>query len=165
MHEPSRNWDSLVYAFARPSTPTTWEQRAVRNDFRASDEFGRARRVLVLRDGRIPCLQPYATNEVYADGYVFVGADDAILPGSPPHTAATVTARGDITVILGPGCPRTVNVTGSGLLGTQPLPPVHATPDASGLLIVPARGLPAGAYFVTVDAPGLTMRVKTVVVD
>jgi hypothetical protein len=74
---PEAGDDSLVYAYTRSSTPTTWEARGVYNDYGITGEFGGEIERSVDCNGGYIVYREYAEENVWCDAYNFVtGVDE-----------------------------------------------------------------------------------------
>jgi len=76
MHEQSVNADTLVYAFTSPGTPTLWDQRATRNDYRAADDIGAVLGFSRVCMGGYIAYMRHQSTEAYFDGYCFLGTPE-----------------------------------------------------------------------------------------
>jgi hypothetical protein len=154
MHEPSRNWDTLVYAFARPGSPADWEQRAVRNELRATDEFGAKVGYSRASMGGYVAYVRYNTGEVYFDGYSFVGAQEprhgphrpvsptTILGGARWACQLTLDRRSFVRATLYDGTGRRIR----GVLS-------RVVDAGTSTIWIPTAALPASRYYLIVRTP------------
>jgi hypothetical protein len=160
MHEPSCNWDTLVYAFCRPESPTTWEQRSSLNNFRASRHVGAVVEYSPMHFGGCIAYANYTGDRLYFDAYGFTGIEDkqtvptrqfpldVRLVGS--ELRIELAADGRVTVTMLDCAGRVVARPFDGRLKAG----LHQRPLHFGEF---ARG----CYFVRVDAAGATRTVKT----
>jgi hypothetical protein len=163
MHEPSRNWDTLVYAFTRPGTPTVWEDRAVRNENRTSDVVGAKVGFSNVCMGGYAAYVKYGVNQVYFDGYNFVGASE---PPTPTAQRAPATARlsdGCVHVLLHLDHHGQVRIAAFDCTGRM-VARLFNGPLRSGLhqLNLPVC-VPAGCLLLRIEAPGCIGTAKLVV--
>jgi len=73
MREATTNWDTIVYAYARASNPTTWEDRGEYNDHRNTGEVSHDIGYSRLTNGGFIAYREYASGKVWFDGYDFTG--------------------------------------------------------------------------------------------
>jgi hypothetical protein len=73
MPETTTTWDTIVYGFARPASPDSWEQRGTYNDYRntgeVSHDIGQSSRT----GGGYIAYRQYGSAKVWFDGYDFTG--------------------------------------------------------------------------------------------
>ena len=163
MHEPSRNWDTLVYAFARPSTPLVWEDRAVRNESRSSDAIGAGVGFSRTCMGGYVAYTMHSFYRVYYDGYSLVGAPEPPVPPRGSHLAAVVVRGGSVDLRLDierAGPVRIAAFDGAGRMIARPF---------KGMLSGGAHRVrlqlhaPAGCVLLRIDTPGNSETTKLVV--
>ena len=149
MHEPSRNWDTVVYAYARAEAPALWEQRAARNEFRASDEFGAKVGFSWTSMGGYVTYSQFGSRDVYFDGYGLVGTEDAPVGRQHPPGGATVIRGRELVLHLGTaaGRPRVRLTDCLGRVVWTGAPNL----DQNGRVLVPVGDLPAGVYLAVPD--------------
>lgn len=157
--EPTRNWDTLIYAFTRAASPQVWEQRQWLNNFRASDRIG------AVVDFCPPLLGGFLAyvNEMrtalYRDGYGFTGiADD----GSVAGDACRAAFLGD-ELLLSLASPGRVRVTLYDCAGRRAGRGFDGRLAAGRhvLRLAPAGGA-AGCYFARVQIGGRSTAAKLV---
>ena len=161
MHEPTRNWDTLVYAFCRPESPTTWEQRGSLNNFRASRHIGAAAEYSPMHLGGCVAYVNYAGNRLYFDAYGFTGIEDEqpVPTGQSPFDVRLVGS--ELRLVLANGCRVTATMLdGVGRFVSRPFDGrLDAGPHR---LSLPVEELAGGCYFIRVNAAGATRTVKAV---
>jgi hypothetical protein len=162
MHEPSKNWDTLVYAYARPGSPTSWEGRATLNGFRASDLVGAKAGYSIATDGGFLTYGTYTGNSIYFDGYHFVGTSDDTRAGSVPAVQARL-AWGDSRLDLDLGCPARIRIVGYDCCGRS-VGVLYAGSLAAGSHTLELRvgDLRAGVYYLDIGTDAVHQVAKMV---
>jgi len=141
------SYDTLVYAFCRAETPSTWEQRNTLNNFSASTSVGAVVDYDAFRFGGCAAYVDSAIRRVYFDSYGFTDVEDQQPWAVPGVTAALFGS--DLTMNLARECRATVTVTDcSGRIISRPFDG-HLGTGAHRLPVLP-DGVPAGCYFVSV---------------
>jgi hypothetical protein len=70
---PETGPDSLVYGFSRTTSPTTWEDRGVHNDYSITGEYGGRVEYSSDCSGGYLVYREYASTEGWCDAYDFTG--------------------------------------------------------------------------------------------
>ena len=147
--------DSLVYAFTRNTSPTTWEDRGVWNDYSITGEFGGEVEYSSDCLGGYLVYREYASPNVWCDAYNFTGIEenkiDAVrnfinLAPNPARDFArlTYTTRqdGNVSISMYDATGRLVNNL------------INEAQSAGEYTIdISSRNLAAGIYFVKVETP------------
>jgi len=82
---PETGPDSVVYAFSRTTSPTTWEDRGVYNDHGITSEYGARVEHSYDCSGGYLVYREYASRNIWCDAFDFSGIDEDIdiVTGSP----------------------------------------------------------------------------------
>ena len=164
MHEPSADWDTIVYAYTTTADPTSWQERATPNDFRQTSEYGAAVDRSNIVAGGVVVYRLYAASDIYIDGYNTIGVAEGERPaaGQPtPVRVATLLGPDSgvrlslaraarVSALLRDGTGRVVERVHEGLLETGE----HALPLG--------QGLSAGIYFLDLSIDGERQTTKLV---
>jgi hypothetical protein len=163
MPEPTRERDSLVYAYSRPVGPNAWEGRAVRNDFRMVLGIGAQVGYSWLTSGGYLAYAKLNTDQVWFDGYRITATEDErpARPGSGP--AAVISRGGNVTLRFGLASAADVSIllfdaggrAGGRLYRGRLGPGQHALNVALG-------NRPPGVYYCLVDLGERVERVRIV---
>ncbi len=166
MHEPTTSWDTVVYAWTRPTDPTTWEGRDTPNNHRQTGEFGaKVDRSDELQGGYI-VYRHYAETEVYADGWNF---PSGLAEGEEPTPGERNVVR--VATLLGRDAgislslARSARVTARLRDGTgRVIQHVHDGFLDSGRhrLPIDTRKLSAGIYFLELELDGERQTAKLI---
>ena len=163
MHEPSRNWDTLVYAFARSGTPSVWEDRAVRNENRASDVIGAKVGFSEACMGGYVAYVKYGVNEVYFDGYNLVGVSESPPPADWSMPTAALIRGGNVNVGVHLDRAGQVRITAFDCTGRAAARLFNGPlPSGAHQLDLPLRAA-AGCYLLRIETPGHVGTAKLVV--
>ncbi|MCK4233527.1 T9SS type A sorting domain-containing protein, partial [candidate division WOR-3 bacterium] len=152
---PETGPDSLVYAFSTTSSPTTWEDRGVHNDYSITGEFGA--RVEYSSDclGGYLVYRQYASPNAWCDAYDFTGiAEDVGKPSgslfslapNPSKNLAKLTyivqKEGNVKISLYDATGRSVD----NLVN-------EAKPAGEHTITIDTKNRSAGIYFIKVETP------------
>jgi hypothetical protein len=163
MHEPSKNWDTLVYAYARPGSPTSWEGRATLNGLRASDQYGAKVGYSVAADGGFLAYGTYSGDYVYFDGYHFVGTDDNDISGADPDGLSAKAIWGKPLLQLNLARPEHVMASAFDACGRTVGVLYYGRLDAGNhRLELNARRLKAGVYYLRIRTDSVRRVTKMV---
>jgi len=163
MHEPSRNWDTLVYAFTRPDAPSAWEGRAVRNENRASDVVGAKVGFSTACMGGYVAYVKYGANQTFFDGYNFVGKAESPPPADWPMPTAAVIRGGNVNVKLHMNRAGQVRIAAFDCAGRMAARLFNGSLSSGAhQLSLPLR-VPAGCILLRVETPGHVGTAKLVV--
>ncbi|MFO7674980.1 MAG: hypothetical protein R6X12_01480 [bacterium] len=163
MPEPTRNRDSLVYAYSRPVGPNVWEGRGVRNDFRMVLGIGAQVGYSWLTSGGYLGYAKLDTDQVWFDGYHFTAIEEQ-RPSRPGSGQAAVVSRGGVAILrFGLAASADVSITlfdaggraGGRLYRGRLGPGQHVVSVALG-------DRPPGVYYCLVDSGERVERVKVV---
>jgi hypothetical protein len=154
MHEPSRNWDTLVYAFTRPGTPSVWEDRAVRNENRASDVIGARVGFSNANMGGYVAYVKYGTNQVYFDGYNFVGASESPLPADWTMPTAALLRGGNVIVRLHMDRAGQVRIAAFDCTGRMAARLFNRSLSRGAQQLSFQLRVPSGCYLIRIETPG-----------
>jgi hypothetical protein len=153
MHEPSRNWDTLVYAFTRPGTPSVWEDRARRNENRASDVVGAKVGFSEACMGGYVAYVKYGTNQVYFDGYNFVGQSESPPPDDWSLPTAVLARGGNVDVRLHMDRAGQVRIAAFDCTGRMSARLFNGSlPSGAHQLSLPLH-VPAGCVLIRIETP------------
>ena len=155
------SWDTLVYSFARPTSPMVWEERGAHADFSAVPALGAVAGYSSVNRGGYVAYVARNSRTVWFDGYLLVGVeqeyDGRLRPPfvnvRPSRAGATIRffleTRAEVRVRLYGVSGRLVGETFQGEMepGGQSLPLEFGV-------------LPSGAYFCVVDIGGRTQCAK-----
>jgi hypothetical protein len=163
MHEPSKSWDTLVYAFARPSTPTVWEDRGVRNEIRASDIVGAK---MGFSEG---CIGGYATyveygvNKIFFDCYRFVGMSEPSRPVTGYRQPAVLVRGDNVSITLQLDHAGDVRIRAYDCAG-RVVACLYNAPLSAGAheLALPLQ-VPGGCWLLRIETPGCAQTCKLVI--
>jgi hypothetical protein len=162
---PESPTDSLVYAFSRNTSPTTWEDRGVHNDNRITGEYGGKVEYSDDCAGGYIVYREFAAEQVWFDAWNFTGVAEtrtkAInfvnLAPNPVSTVTrlsyTVSTHGLVEIVLYDASGRTVEtlVNENQSVGTY-------------TRTINSDKLSSGVYFIEVNTPeGNTTTSMTVV--
>lgn len=164
MPEATTGFDSLVYAFSRPTSPSNWEQRDVHNDHRITGEFGGQTDASSRNAGAFIAYRQYGNRRIWFDGYNFTGVAEGVKPVPVAEPVRVPFGRNEVRlsldrpapvrVVVFDGAGREVGVVHDGTLAAGE----HRLPVTAG---APARGV----YFVSVDIAGRRQTGKLVLAD
>lgn len=164
MPEATTSFDTLVYAYSRIASPTTWEARGVHNDYRATGEYGAQVDASSQTGGAFIVYRQWASRNIWFDGWNWTGVEEN---GNPVPVADPVTlpfGRNEVRLNLDrPSTVRAVLFDGAG----REVAKLHdGTLDAGRHnLPVPTGRLARGVYFVNVDLTGARWTGKLVLTD
>ncbi len=154
MHEPTGNWDTLVYAFTRPGTPSVWEDRARRNENRASDVVGAKVGFSEACIGGYVAYVTYRGNKVYFDSYNLVGVSESPFPFDWPMSTAALLRGGSVNVRLHLDRAGQVRITAFDCAGRMAARLFNGSlPGGAHQLSLPLR-VTAGCYLLRIETPG-----------
>lgn len=154
MHEPSKDWDTLVYAFTRPGTPSVWEDRAVRNENRASDAIGAKVGFSEACMGGYAAYVKYGVNQVFFDGYNFVGTSESPPPADWSLPTAVLARGGNVNVRLHMDHAGPVRITAFDCAGRMAARLFNGSLSSGAhQLSLPLR-VPAGCALLRIETPG-----------
>lgn len=88
MVEPTTSWDTLVYAFSRGTSPSTWEDRNTPNDHQITGEYGAGVGYSSTVSGGYIVYREYALADVWSDGWNYTGTSEQ--PSSNVKSATAV---------------------------------------------------------------------------
>jgi len=163
MHEPSKNWDTLVYAYARPGSPTSWEGRATLNGLRASDQYGAKVGYSVATDGGFVAYGTHSGEYVYFDGYHFVGIDDDTTRGPVPDGLHAKAILGKSLLEVSLASPSYIRVPAFDACGRSAGVLFEGRLSAGNhRLELSASRLRSGVYYLNVQANGIRQVTKMV---
>jgi hypothetical protein len=80
MPETTTSWDTIVYAFAYPDSPTVWVSRGEHNDYRNTGEVSHDVGSSTLTGGGFIAYREYGSGRVWFDGWDFTGIDAGQTP-------------------------------------------------------------------------------------
>jgi len=72
---PPAVFDSLVYAFSRATSPTTWEERGIHNDYTCTGEFGARADYSSLTSGGWIAYRQYGSANIWSDAWNHTGVE------------------------------------------------------------------------------------------
>jgi hypothetical protein len=160
--EPTTNWDTLFYAFSRPTSPTTWEDRATPNDHRITGEYAGQVDYSSALNGGYVTYREYALNNIWFDGWNWTGVSEK--PGAAkPGTGMTTLVGREGTLNL--SLPAAARVRATLLDGTGRFAgTVFDGRLDAGEHRLPIRtaNLTQGIYFLSLDINGRTHTTKLV---
>lgn len=164
---PETGPDSLVYAFSRTSSPTTWENRGVHNDYSITGEFGGRIDYSSDCSGGYLVYREYASTNTWCDAYDFTGiVEDIGKPfgslfslapnpsrGSSAKLSYVVTNQGHVNISLFDAAGRSVSTL------------VNETkPAGEYTFTLNNQNLAAGIYFIRVEtSEGTVGKTMTIV--
>ncbi len=166
MPENTTGWDTLVYAFARPTSPTNWEARATPNDFRITGEFGgRVDYSSEIYGGGYIAYRKHGDKKIYFDGWNWTGVEEGEKPAAPRNEntrTATLLCEDaalnlnlphstTVRAILYDGTGRVVREVFNGTLGAGN----HRVP-------IRTENLAQGIYFLNLDLNNKSQTTKLV---
>ncbi|MEO0079455.1 MAG: hypothetical protein ABIK44_02100 [candidate division WOR-3 bacterium] len=159
MDEPTTSWDTLVYAYATASNPTSWAGRATPNDFRITGEFGAGVDYcdIIGGGGGYVAYRHYAEREIYFDGWNWTGLEEKGLSQRGPRASAFfnsgvrlhLTGTTRVSAALYDNTGRLVRTVFEGLLG-------------AGDHNLPVTGVAPGVYFVRLNLDGIGSTTKLI---
>ncbi len=150
MDEPSRYWDTLVYAYTYGDPPYVWEGRTTCNDHRASQFVGASVGSSKQTSGGYMVYALHVTNRVYFDAYRFTGVDDS--PRPEVVGALVLTGVAPLALELFLECRQQVVVKAVGVAGqSEGVLYEGETGPGRCHLVLPATHLAGGVHFVQVQ--------------
>ena len=164
---PETGDDSLVYAFSRNTSPTTWEDRGVHNDHGITGEFGARVEYSADCAGGYIAYREFASANVWCDAWDFVTgiAENEVgtvhnffnlIPNPAVDVAKlnyTTTKQGIVNISV-------YDITGRVVENLMD----GSRPVGEHTVNLDVQNLAAGVYFVKVDTPdGVGTRTMTIV--
>jgi len=90
---PPAVFDSLCYAYARATSPTTWEERGIHNDYNCTGEFGARADYSSQTSGGWIAYREYGSANIWCDAYDFTTGVEKGEPVTRSYDLALASAR------------------------------------------------------------------------
>jgi len=164
MQEPTQSWDTLVYAFARNTSPSTWEDRNDPNDYRATGEFGAKLDFSSDLSGGYMVYREFGGTEIWADGWDGLAVEEGGEPVEPGEFRTVTFLARDGWVNLNLPATARVSATLYDGVGRRVRRVFTGTLDA-GHHRLPVGELARGLYFLELDVNGSSHTSKLVQLD
>lgn len=163
---PESGPDSLVYAFSRTSSPTTWEDRGIHNDYSITGEYGAKVEYSSDCSGGYLVYRQYGSTNAWCDAYDFTGIVEDVgkpsgsffnLAPNPSKGIAklsyVVTNQGHVNISLFDAAGRVVQTLVN-----------ESKPAGDYSITMNNDNLASGIYFVRVETPdGVNTKPMTIV--
>ncbi|OYD14943.1 hypothetical protein CH330_07090 [candidate division WOR-3 bacterium JGI_Cruoil_03_51_56] len=164
MPENTTSWDTLVYAFARPTSPTNWEGRAVPNDYRITGEYGgRVDYSSDIYGGGYITYRQYGDKKIYFDGWNWTGIEEETKVTTPTGECIATLFAKDAALRLNLNQRSRVKATLYDETGRIAHKVFNGTLNAGNhRLPICSKGLAQGIYFLNLNLNGKTETTKLV---
>ena len=163
---PEAGPDSLVYAFSRTNSPTTWEERGVHNDYSITGEFGGRIEYSSDCSGGYLVYREYGSANAWCDAYDFTGiAEDVGKPSGSLFSLAPNPSNGIAKLSYVVKTEGNVNISVFDAAGRSVSTLVNETkPAGDYTFTLKNQNLAAGIYFVRVQTPeGVNTKSMTII--
>jgi len=158
MHEPSTTWDTLVYAFSRGTSPSTWEDRNSPNDHRITGEYAAAIGYSSPAGGGYIAYREFAEKDVWLDCF----ANTGIAGGAEPVRSRLTTPMFGGAVRLALSHRAQVQASLFDRDGRLAAELIDGTLETGEHRVTAPNGLARGIYFLRVAVDGRTETAKLV---
>jgi hypothetical protein len=98
MPETTTAWDTIVYAYTRASSPTTWEERGEYNDYRNTGEVSHDIGYSGATNGGFIAYRQYGSGKVWFDRYSFTGVGAEPTPVQPSGMTTVFGGEANLTL-------------------------------------------------------------------
>lgn len=96
--ETTTSWDTIVYAFAYPDSPTVWVSRGEYNDYRNTGEVSHDVGYSSLTSGGFITYRQYGSSNVWFDGFDFTGVSAGPRPVQPTRMTTVFAGEANLTL-------------------------------------------------------------------
>ena len=163
---PETGPDSLVYAFSRITSPTTWEDRGVHNDYSITGEYGARVEYSSDCSGGYLVYREYASANAWCEAYNFTGiAEDLNKPFGSLFSLAPNPSKGIAKLSYVVKTEGNVNISVFDAAGRSVSTLVNETrPAGEYTFTLNNPNLAAGIYFIRIETPeGTAGKTMTIV--
>ncbi len=157
-------YDSLVYAYAQGSDPTTWSDRGILNDHDATGEFGGKVGYSVDCSGGYVVYREFGSANIWCDAYDFTGIEEGHSQSKGLVNLAPNPNRGNAKLSYTLSRDGNVRIAVYDASGRLLKNLVNGNQKAGTYTTTLHMSLPAGVYFLSTETPdGSSARTMTVV--